>query len=296
MQLNRFFTSDEIHQNGEFQDLGYSNHVGYNILTFCDNVNYLQKSLNNTHVSAIIITPTILKQLPKTNKGVIIHSHPRKKFFELYNHMRDNTLFINNATYEIADSSTIAKSAVISKKSSIGKNSTICENVVIKDNVFIGENCYIDVGTIIGNEGILYTSDDAGNNLFIKHAGAVVIEDSVTLLSNSVVVKSLFPNMPTKIGHHSIIGIATTIGHEVNISDNCKILGNCVVAKNASIGSHSIIGSSSVIRENLTLGKNVDVKAGSIVVKNIKDSGVVSGNFAIKHTLNVKNYFKNSKE
>ncbi len=292
MQLSDFFSAQEIYQDGEFQDLGYSNHSGHKILSFCDNIYYLTNALQNLNITSLIITTNMVDELPPTTKGVVISENPRQSFFKLYNYMREKNLFVYDLKYGIEESATIAKSAIISQKSYIGKNTIINENVVIKDNVFIGENCFIDIGVIIGNEGVLYMYDKYGNTQFLKHAGVVKINNKVTLLANSVVVKSVFPNMPTIVDSYSIIGIATTIGHEAKVSNNCKILGNCIVAKNVTIGANTLVGSSSVIRENISLGKNVDVKSGSIVVKDVKEGDKVSGNFAYTHSKRVRNFIK----
>jgi len=296
MKLSDYFTNENIYKDGTFKDLGYSFSKGKNILTFCDNIYYFQQAQKNSNISAVIVKKEMLKFIKKSNQlSIAFAKDPRDKFFQIYEDLRDKNLFKNSFKYGISKSATIAKSAIISKNSYIGANTVIEDNVVIKDNVYIGDNCYIDVGTIIGSDGILYRYDKDNNTKFIKHAGSVKIGNSVTLLANSVVVKSLFVNMPTTIEDHSIIGISSTIGHEAYIGSNVKVLGNCVVAKNAKIGNNSIIGSSSVIRENITIGKNADIKAGSIVIKDVAENSSVSGNFAIKHTLNVKEFLNKQK-
>jgi len=292
MQLSEFFSAQEIVRDGIFQDLGYSSHSGHKLLTFCDNINYLESALANENVVAIIVKEDMKEKLLATNLAIVVVDAPRKAFFQLYEYMRDNKRFITASTYGVDPSAKIAASAIVSKRCYIGKNSVISDNVVIKDDVFIGDNCFVDVGVIVGSEGILYSYDENEDTHFIQHAGRVVIEHNVTLLSNAVVVRSVFPNMPTKIGHHSIIGIATTIGHEASIGANCKILGNCVIAKNVEINTDTTISSSSVVRENVKIGSHVSVKAGSVVVKDVADNQSVSGNFALDHRLHIKDYFK----
>jgi UDP-3-O-[3-hydroxymyristoyl] glucosamine N-acyltransferase len=289
--LRDYFLEKEIFQDETFNELGYSHSIGNLVLTFCDNIHYLKIALNNSAISAVIITEELLKDINVTNKGICVVQNPRESFFDLYEYMVKKNLFSSSFKYGIGENVTVSESSIISPKSYIGDNTIIGENVVIKDDVYIGNDCFIDVGVIIGNHGILYTTKD-GNNSFIKHAGVVKIGNHVTLLANSVIVKSIFSNMPTVVDDYSIIGIATTIGHESKIGKNCRVLGNCVVAKNANIGNNTIVGSSSVIRENITIGKKVDIKAGSIVVKDLKDNDVVSGNFAMNHTKMVKNFFK----
>ena len=292
MRLSDYFTKEDIYRDGIFVDLGYASSDGENLLTFCDNIYYFQEAKKNINISAVIIKKEMLKDIDVSNISISFAKDPRDKFFQIYEDLRDKNLFKNSFKYGIAKSATIAKSAIISKNSYIGENTVIEDNVVIKDNVYIGDNCYIDVGTIIGSDGILYRYDKDNNTKFIKHAGSVKIGNNVTLLANSVVVKSLFVNMPTTIEDYSIIGISSTIGHEAYIGSNVKVLGNCVVAKNAKIGNNSTIGSSSVIRENITIGKNADIKAGSIVVKDVAENSSVSGNFAIEHRQHIKEFFK----
>ncbi|MBE0499652.1 MAG: hypothetical protein IBX43_10535 [Campylobacterales bacterium] len=294
MQLSDYIPLEDIHVNGIFDELGYSDSAGENVLTFCDNLNYLNIALENENISSIIITKDLSAYAKETKKGICISEKPRNSFFDIYNSLKGSNLLRCDRTYGVGYGVNIAPKAIISDKSYIGNNSVISDNVIIKENVFIGDNCFVDSGAILGNDGILYMEKDE-NNIFIRHGGVVIIGNNVTILSNAVIVKSVFPNMPTKIDDYSIIGISTTIGHEAVVGKNCRVLGNCVVAKNAQIGDGSIIGTSSVIRENITLGNNVDVKAGSVVIKDVKDGGVVSGNFALNHTLNIKNYFKSQK-
>ncbi len=291
MLLSDFFHKNEILKDGVFEDLGYSNHLGKDILTFCDDIYYLKRALSNKMVSAVIIKEDMTKEDMK-GRAVLLSDNPRKTFFDLYERLRDDALFHYPFNYHIDKSAKIAKSAIVSDRCFIGKNSVISDNVIIKDNVFIGDNCFIDCGAVLGCEGILYEKDENNNTRFIKHAGIVKIGDGVTLLANSVVVRSVFPNMPTVVSDYSIVGISSTVGHEASVGKNCKILGNCVIAKNVQIGADTIIGSSSVVRENIKIGKNADIKAGSIVVKDVKDGSIVSGNFAINHRINVKEYMK----
>jgi UDP-3-O-[3-hydroxymyristoyl] glucosamine N-acyltransferase len=292
LNLSDYFEEENIHTNNRFEDLGYSSHDGMMILTFCDSVHYLQLALKNDSVSVIIIKKELLGDIQETTKGICIDSNPRRKFFDIYTDMYQKKLFTIRDKYGRDQSSIISESAQISPKCHIGKNTIISENVVIKENVFIGDNCFIDAGAILGNDGMLYSIDDDENNIFIRHAGIVVVGNNATVLSNATIVKSVFPNMPTYIGENSIIGIATTIGHEARIGKNCKILGNSVIAKNAVIGDGTLVGSSSVIRENTKIGKGVSVKAGSIVIKDVKDGESVSGNFAYNHNIHLKNFIR----
>ena len=295
MELTDYLEGNDIKNNSIFHDLGYSDSTGNNILTFCDTIHYLNIAQSNPCISAVIVPEKLISYIKNKTIGIAISETPRDTFYKLYNNLRENNLFPKLLNTGIEETSIIADSAIVSKNSYIGKNTVISENVVIKENVIIGDNCFIDVGCIIGNEGLLYFKDTDENNKFIKHSGIVEIGSNVTLLSSSIVVKSIFQNMPTKINDFSIIGIGTTIGHESSIGKNCIISGKCVIAKNVTIHDNSYLGTSVVIRENLTLGISSNVKAGSVVIKSVKEHESVSGNFAINHNINLKNYFKSLK-
>ena len=297
MQLKNYFSNNLIHRNASFKELSYASGSGEYLLTFCDSIKYLNIALKNKNIVAIIIKKKLLSYVYDKNLslGIALDDNPRKKFFKIYNELQSSNLFKNNFKKGIAKDAIVSNNAIVSANSYIGENSVISDNVVIKDGVFIGDNCFIDSGVILGNDGMLWIKNNENKLTHIRHCGIVKIGSNVSILANAIVVKSIFQNMPTIIDDYSIIGISTTIGHEAVIGKNCIISGNCVVAKNVNIGKNSVIGSMSFIRENITIGNNADVKAGSIVVKNIVNNEIVSGNFALNHNKNIKNYLKSIK-
>ena len=297
MQLKNYFSANLIYKDGSFQNLSYAKGEGKCLLTFCDSINYLNLALSNKSITAVITKKSLIAKIEDKNItiGVALDDNPRNKFFTIYNKLQADNYFKNNFKYGIAESAIVASSAIVSTNSYIGKNSIIADNVVIKEGVFIGDNCFIDSGAIIGNDGILWVKDSNNQHTHIRHCGAVKIGSNVSILANAVVVRSIFPNMPTIVDDHCIIGISTTIGHEVVVSKNCIVSGSCVLAKNVNIGKGSIIGAMSFIRENITVGSKADIKAGSVVVKNVAKGEAVSGNFAINHNQNIKNYLNNIK-
>ena len=51
-----------------------------------------------------------------------------------------------------------------------------------------------------------------------------------------------------------------------------------MLAGNVCVGENTLIGSNSSIKQGITIGNNVIVGAGSVVIKDIPDNGVWAGN------------------
>ncbi len=290
LTLSGYFPGEQLLRDGEFESLGHAN-CGYdNVLVYCETVHYVKIANNNPNVSCVI-TNNSLADTVSSDKGVVISESPRYSFYELHEALVQDGNGIHSVESRIGENCNIHPTATVSSRSCIGNNVTIKENVVICDGVTIGDNVYMDVGSVVGVEGILYVTSN-GDKKAVRHSGGVIIGNGVTLLSNAVVVKSIHPRYLTRIGDCSIIGIASTIGHDAQIGRSCVISGNCVVARGAMLEDEVYIGTSSVVREYISLGKNSQAKAGSIVVDNVPANGVVSGNFAVQHRKHLLDFAK----
>jgi len=284
--------SDYFHENllsdGEFDVLGNADSPERNTLAYCDNEYFMQIASKNNNITCLIT----MRDLAENNmqaKGVVLSDTPRNTFYELHQQLLPQNL--KKIERKTGKGSSIHQSAIISEHAVIGNNVVINENVVIKDDVIIGDNVFIDTNVVIGSEGLLYTSSN-GWHSHVRHAGGVSIGNSVSILCNSVIVKSVNQTSLTKVGDNSIIGISTTVGHDAKIGKNCVIGGNSVIARGAVVNDNAFIGASSFIREYTDIGRNAKVKIGSIVIESVPDNGVVSGNFACRHDRRLADYVR----
>ena len=253
-----------------------------------DNLHYIDLANKNSNISSIITSKKLFNRVD-TRKGLIIAKDPRKKFYSIHEKFSQNLRknfrdFIGKNTY-------IHSSAQVSDKTYIGNNVIISENVIIKDYSIIKDNVFIDCNTVIGNEGMLYYKDHESNKR-IKHFGGVIIHPNSNILSNTSIVKSVFPNSYTSIGKNCQVGIGTTVSHDCNIGNNCIISGNSYIARNVKLCKNVFLGTSCFIKENLELKENVNVMAGSVVINNISKDQQVSGNFAKDHISRISNFVK----
>jgi UDP-3-O-[3-hydroxymyristoyl] glucosamine N-acyltransferase len=294
MKLSDFFNKKDVVRDAEFVSLGHADSSTKGTLAYCDTIFYLEMANRNDYVTGIITNQAHIDRV-RPEKGTILSVNPRNTFYELHHQLIEKNLIKLQIECGIGENCTIHPSAIVSKRSKLGNNVVISENVVIKDYVIIGDNTFIDVGVIIGSEGLLHITKD-GNQFFIKHAGGVRIGNNVVILSNAVIARSIHETLFTVIGDYSIIGISSTIGHEVQVGKNCVIAGNCVVARRACLEEDVRVASSVMIREYVRIGKAAQVKAGSVVIQDIPAKQVVSGNFAIDHQKNLMNYMRSQKK
>lgn len=82
-----------------------------------------------------------------------------------------------------------------------------------------------------------------------------------------------------RIGKYAMIGTGVTIGHDVEIGPNCVIGGNTVIGASTTIGTNFSAGTGVVIAAGRkTIGVNVFLCAGAVVMKDVPDHAVVLGN------------------
>jgi acyl-[acyl carrier protein]--UDP-N-acetylglucosamine O-acyltransferase len=283
-RLSDYFGPVEMKRDGTFEELGHADSVVAGTLAYCDTVHHLAMAGANPCVSCVLTTSDLAAQAA-AGKGVAVSVNPRNAFYRLHERLDPGSS---------AGETVIHPSAIVSSLAKIGRGVVIAERVVIMDDVVVGDHTFIDAGAILGAEGLLYIRED-GNNHRIRHRGGVRIGKHVTILANAVVVRAIHPGQPTRIDDHSIVGIASTIGHEASVGRNCVISGNSVIARRAIIGDGAWVGSSTMVREYVHVGAGASVKAGSVVVEDVPEGAEVSGNFAVSHTRRMMRYLKEKK-
>lgn len=93
--------------------------------------------------------------------------------------------------------------------------------------------------------------------------GPFIIEDKVSLGSNSAVVGPVIIGENTVIGNRVLIGPYTSIGSNCVIKDKARIL-SAYLFKDVQIGSNTCI-SGSIIDNNTTIGKNCILESGTVI-------------------------------
>jgi len=132
----------------------------------------------------------------------------------------------NGKTPRIAESAFISEAAYVIGDVEIGENSSVWPGAVIRGDmgkITIGDNTAIEDNCVIhsGSPKIPWTEDvTIGNNVIFGH-GAI---------SNG-----------KKIGNNVIVGIGSTILHDVEIGDYSMIAAGCVAMEKMKIPERSFV-------------------------------------------------------
>jgi UDP-3-O-[3-hydroxymyristoyl] glucosamine N-acyltransferase len=291
LSLSQFFPNQRIIKDGDFSHLNKPDAEDEGALVYCENEKFFQQALQNPYVSAIITTRVFAERCPIS---CVISDTPRLEYYRLYNHLQSQGLLSPVMEFGRGNLCEIHPTAVISPNSLIDDGVVIEPHVIIGDNVVIGKGTYIAAGTVIGTDGLMPLWDTDGTALRVHHAGSVVIGNHTNILANSVIVRSVFPE-PTTIRNNTYIGVMTNIGHDAYVGNQCFIAGNCVIAGAARIEDGVKIWASSSITHGCHVAKNAQIMMGSVVISNVKEGEVVSGNFAYNHRQHTTKYLKESK-
>jgi len=267
-----------------------------NEITFFHSKKY-KLAANNTKASFCITSQSLIEELPKNCKPIIVDnvlvstSIITAKFYpDSINDSFDITVEdINNTKFK--DTVKFGKNVLIGQNVSIGSNCLIGHNTIIEKNVSIGENCCIGSNTIIRNSLIKNNVKILDNcvigkhgfgffpindqNLRYPHMGIVLIEDNCEIGCGSTIDRGSMSN--TIIGKNTYLDNQIHIAHNVKIGENSIIAGQVGIAGSSVIGNNVKIGGQAGISGHLKIGNNVDIAGGSGVIKDIPDNSKVMG-------------------
>lgn len=288
-RVSRYFPLECIHPEGSFSRLDEADSCIPGSLVYCQNLNYLRKANSNDNVSVIVTTPELAREPITPSKSVVSVKDPRMTFFQLYTELMPLEFPLDRLSGKIGRDCIIHPSAVISQHCKIGDRVEIGPNAVIGDNVEICDDVFIDANVVLGAEGLMTLRNEDGSLLRIKHHGGVYIGRGTMIYAGAVIVRSLFAS-PTTIGKNVQIGVLTNIGHGARIGDMTVVSGNSVIAGRVTVGKNVWIGAASSVAQGLFIGDRTQIKMGSVVVANTIDGAVISGNFALPHTITARNH------
>jgi len=141
-------------------------------------------------------------------------------------------------------------------------------------DIKIGKNVTIEKGAVLGGDGFNYVYGKHGYEHF-PHVGGLVIEDNVSIGSNTVIHRGVLSD--TIIGEGTKIDSLCHIAHNAIIGKHCLIIANSVVSGSCVIGDNTRLAMGAIIRNNVTVGKNCVIGMGSVVTKDVPDNETFAG-------------------
>ena len=186
-------------------------------------------------------------------------------------HISEN-VFVGRFTLVDAGSQ-IGKSSQIYDRVSIGKNVTIgCDctiypGVVIYKDCVIGNNVVIHANSVIGSDGFGHAPQADGTFKSIPQLGNVVIEDDVSIGSNTtidratmgstIIRKGVKIDNLVQIAHNVEIGSNTAIAAQTGISGSTKVGENCLIAGQVGVAGHITIAPKTIVTGQSGVTKSV---------------------------------------
>lgn len=174
----------------------------------------------------------------------------------------------------LGDRVQVYPSAYIGDNVQIGNDTVIHPGVRIYDNTRIGNHCTIFANTVIGSDGFGFAPQADGTYRTIPQLGNVVIEDHVSIGSNSTIdcatmgstiIRSgaKIDNL-VQIAHNVEIGRNTVIAAQTGISGSTKIGDQCIIAGQVGIAGHLTVANGTKIGAQSGLGKNIKQEGVSL--------------------------------
>ncbi len=177
-------------------------------------------------------------------------------------------------TATIGEGTVIYPGVYVGPNARIGRDCILYANVVIYDGCVLGDRVTIHAGTIIGEDGFGYATDQ-GEHHKIPHTGNVVIEDDVEIGANCTIDRATFGS--TVIGKGTKTSNLIAIAHNCQIGPHGLVVALTGIAGSVTIGHHAVIAGQVGIAGHLKIGDNVTIAAQSGVMNDIPDQTTVMG-------------------
>lgn len=174
----------------------------------------------------------------------------------------------------IEDSACIGPGCFIGDGASIGAGSRLHANVTVYRECRIGARCIVHSGAVIGSDGFGIAKED-GVWKKIPQIGRVLIGDDVEIGANTTIDRGALDD--TVIADGVKLDNQIQIAHNVRIGAHTAIAACVGIAGSAKIGSNCALGGASMIYGHITLADNVNVSAGTLIMKSLEQPGTYTG-------------------
>jgi len=120
------------------------------------------------------------------------------------------------------------------------------------------------------NENILYPVL-IHPSVIMGNKGLISIGEGSIICAGNILTTNI------KIGKQVILNLACTIGHESEIGDYTSFMPSCHISGEVCIGRGNYWGTGAKVINMKTIGNNVIVGAGAVIIENIQDDVTVAG-------------------
>lgn len=163
----------------------------------------------------------------------------------------------------------------------VGPRSVLHPGAVLMHGVTLGARVNIGPGCVVGDEGFVYAADGT-QNLGVRHAGAVMLDDDVELGANVCVDRGLLRD--TRVGARTKIDNLVQVAHDVVIGADVVIAAQVGIAGFARIGDQVAMAGQAGVNPHARIAARVRVGGQAGVINDVTDPGAaISGTPAVPH-------------
>ena len=285
MKLHEFFSADEVRRDADFSVTLHPQARVPGAICYALKEAVLLRINRNPCIAAVITTEALAGKVAE-GKGIAVVSNPQDSYYRLHNHLFKKGLMEPHHEASVDPSADVASTVVLGRHVIIGAGVTIGHGSIIGDYTIIGEGTYVGEHVLLGARGMQNTRVD-GRFTKIEWAGGVRIGRNCEILAAAIIQRPYHCEY-TEIGDEARISVKVNIGHGVLVGTRTVIAGNAQVAGNTRIGSDVWIGPSATIADGLRIGDRAEIKIGSVVIRNVAEREVISGNFAFSHERHIE--------
>ncbi len=158
----------------------------------------------------------------------------------------------------------------------IGNNCEIHAGVKIYSDTIIGNDCTIFANAVVGCDGFGFAPQPDGTYRTIPQLGNVILEDNVSIGSNSTIDRATLSSSSTiikkgvkidnlvQIAHNVEIGENTVIASQTGVSGSTKIGKNCVIAGQVGFAGHISVADNTKIGGQTGVTSTVKIEGQSL--------------------------------
>ncbi len=168
----------------------------------------------------------------------------------------------------------IGAGCVIGDDTAISDDTTLYAHVSVYHACRIGARCTLHAGVVIGADGFGIARED-GVWKKIPQIGGVEIGNDVEIGANTTIDRGTLDD--TVIGDGVKLDNQIQIAHNVKIGAHTAIAACAGIAGSATIGRNCALGGAAMIYGHITIADNVNVSAGTLVMKSLDKPGTYTG-------------------
>ena len=180
---------------------------------------------------------------------------------------------------KLADDVVVGPWSIIGPNVEIGAGTVIGPHVVVKGPTKIGSNNRIFQFASVGEE--CQDKKYAGEPTTLVIGDHNVIREGVTIHRGTVQ-----DNGETIIGSHNLFMANAHVAHDCVVGNNVIMANNVAVAGHVHVGDWTILGGFTAVHQFCHIGSHVMCGAGTVVLKDVPDYVMTTGNPAKPHGIN----------